>query len=443
MSEPRRQDNLLRRYVIAVSAVGPLLAVLTWLTLPSGSSPPSSAVAALFIGAAAVAERSALRLTYHTHISVATTIYVALIWMVPPGYAAAIAFTAALISEMSRYERGKPLITSEILFNAGQTAAYVSLGATYYVGMTAIPAVTLSTLSAAALLAVAGFLMHGLNTLLVATAGAIQAGVSPFRSWWQGASLDFKPHMLMIMFGATASIAVQSQPIVIPAILLPFVFTHLAIRRSIEIQHEQQRALARLVDIIELRDPYTAGHSHRVAETSRLIARALGLREEEADQIAIAGHVHDLGKVAIDPAVLQKAGKLDSSEQLHMEAHPIFGADALKNFTGFAHGCRLVRHHHERWDGAGYPDKLKGMEIPLGARILAVADTFDALTSDRPYRAGMSIERASRVLRDGAGIQWDPAVVGAFLTLVADAPELVPLFRTDPTAARSSAQAAA
>jgi HD-GYP domain-containing protein (c-di-GMP phosphodiesterase class II) len=152
-----------------------------------------------------------------------------------------------------------------------------------------------------------------------------------------------------------------------------------------------------------------------VAELARLLALRLGLSPAEADHLLSAGRVHDIGKVAIDPLVLAKPGKLDAAEWAEMRRHPELGAEVIARFAAYGDGFRLVRHHHEAWDGSGYPDGLAGAAIPLGARILAVADTFDALTSDRPYRARLELDRAVAILRDGAGRQWDPAVVAALL----------------------------
>ncbi len=114
--------------------------------------------------------------------------------------------------------------------------------------------------------------------------------------------------------------------------------------------------------------------------------------------------------------------------------HPVYGADVARKFSAYGDGVRLVRHHHERWDGRGYPDGLAGESIQLGARVLAVADTFDALTSDRPYRSGMSVDRAIAILREGSGMQWDSTVVDAMLSILTETPEQVPLFRDAPAA---------
>jgi HD-GYP domain-containing protein (c-di-GMP phosphodiesterase class II) len=174
-----------------------------------------------------------------------------------------------------------------------------------------------------------------------------------------------------------------------------------------------------MVDILELRDPYTAGHSHRVAETAQALALRLGLTPEEARMIQTAGAVHDIGKVVIDSAVLSKADALSPEEWQLMRLHPVFGARVVERFASYGDGFLLVRHHHEAWDGSGYPDGLKGEEIPLGARILAVADTFDALTSHRPYRKALTVVAALQILDQGAGTQWDATVVAALQAHVA------------------------
>lgn len=165
-----------------------------------------------------------------------------------------------------------------------------------------------------------------------------------------------------------------------PTLALPLVLVYVSIRGTVRLRENTQRVLTALVDVVELRDPYTAGHSHRVAALARALALRLGLMNEEADIVEGAGRVHDLGKVAIDPLVLTKSGKLTEAEYDEMKRHPVLGADVIARFADYRVGVPLVRHHHERWDGTGYPDG----QIPLGARILAVADTYDALTSSRP-----------------------------------------------------------
>jgi HD-GYP domain-containing protein (c-di-GMP phosphodiesterase class II) len=199
-----------------------------------------------------------------------------------------------------------------------------------------------------------------------------------------------------------------------------------ALQREVQLRSDTREALAALVDVVELRDPYTAGHSRRVAASARDLAIWMGLTGEEADLIDTAGRVHDLGKVAMSPLLLSKQGPLDEDEWRQVRQHPVNGAAVLERFAGYRECSVLVRHHHERWDGAGYPAGLGGEAIPLGARILAVADAFDAMTSTRSYRSAQGPDAAMRILERGAGAQWDSRVVQAFVEYrrqTASAPE--------------------
>jgi hypothetical protein len=176
---------------------------------------------------------------------------------------------------------------------------------------------------------------------------------------------------------------------------------------------EQAKLLEQLVAGMETRDPYLHGHSRRVARHSWMIARRLGLPREEVARIRTAAAVHDVGKIETPKAILHKAGPLTDDEYDVIKRHPGDGARmaAVLRDTELT---AMVRHHHERLDGTGYPDGLAGEEIPLGARIIAVADTFDAVTSARPYRSASPHKRAIDILKEDAGTRLDPAVVRAF-----------------------------
>ncbi|HEY8284485.1 MAG TPA: HD-GYP domain-containing protein [Chloroflexota bacterium] len=161
--------------------------------------------------------------------------------------------------------------------------------------------------------------------------------------------------------------------------------------------------------------PALNAHSSRVAGFSEAIARALDCRNEDADLIVAAARLHDIGKSRVPSAVLNKPGPLTQAEWEVMRAHAEIGANALQDCPALARLAAIVRHHHERWDGRGYPHHLRATAIPLGARIIAVADSFDAMTSDRPYHRRMRAEEAANVLRQGRGTQWDAVIVDTFL----------------------------
>ena len=173
-----------------------------------------------------------------------------------------------------------------------------------------------------------------------------------------------------------------------------------------------------LAGAIDAKDPYTKGHSTSVSRYSEALARAINLPEDEVQRIKLGALLHDVGKIGIPESVLKKPGKLEGNEWEIMKQHPVIGAekvlapnDALRDLIP------IVKYHHEHIDGSGYPENLKGENIPLAARIVAVADTFHALISDRPYRKGMSVEKACEILKDGAGKLWDSDLVRQFITI--------------------------
>jgi HD-GYP domain-containing protein (c-di-GMP phosphodiesterase class II) len=169
-----------------------------------------------------------------------------------------------------------------------------------------------------------------------------------------------------------------------------------------------------MINAIDAKDSYTCGHSDRVAEYARLIARELSLDLNQCEQIYMTGLLHDVGKIGVPDEVLNKPGQLTDSEFELIKQHPVIGFEILKHLENLDYVLPGVLHHHEAIDGSGYPHGLQGSEIPLEARILAVADAYDAMTSDRPYRRGMPGEKAEAILRNGAGRQWDPDCVDAF-----------------------------
>lgn len=172
-----------------------------------------------------------------------------------------------------------------------------------------------------------------------------------------------------------------------------------------------------LASALDARDPYTAGHSLRVSEYSCAISRAMNLPRDEHERIRVGALLHDIGKIGISDVVLQKQARLTPEEEMLIRQHPVIGRKILECVRGFEPYLPVVELHHENWDGSGYPKGLKGEETPRIARIVKVADAYDAMTSDRPYRRGMRHDDAIRILEKHAGTQFDVAAVEAFLTL--------------------------
>ena len=173
--------------------------------------------------------------------------------------------------------------------------------------------------------------------------------------------------------------------------------------------------LATFSAALEARDPYLRGHSARVTAFAEGLARTLGWTDRRLDALRLGGSLHDVGKIAVDAAILGKPGPLDEPELAQIRAHPLAGARLIQSVAGLRPALPYVLHHHERWDGRGYPHRLRGDRIPLEARVLGVADAFDAMTSLRPYRPALSVDQALAELERCAGTQFDPSLALTFV----------------------------
>jgi len=180
----------------------------------------------------------------------------------------------------------------------------------------------------------------------------------------------------------------------------------------------QKELILSMIQILELHDPYTKGHSENVANISAALAEKLGYSKERIQKIYWAGLVHDIGKILIPNSLLSKPGKLSGEEFNQLKKHPDYGAKVLESSQELKEIVLIVRHHHERWDGNGYPEGLSGSRIPEESRILAIADTFDAITSDRPYRGSMSWDYAISEIKTYAGKQFDPEIAKVFISFI-------------------------
>jgi diguanylate cyclase (GGDEF)-like protein len=193
-------------------------------------------------------------------------------------------------------------------------------------------------------------------------------------------------------------------------------------------------AVYALVSTVEARDPYIYGHSRKVNTYAVALAEAIGLSPDEVANVSAAALLHDIGKIGIPDKVLNKKGKLNEEDWKAIKAHPKLGATIISNIPHLVPCVNSILHHHERWDGTGYPEGLKGEEIPIEARILAIADTFEAMTSARPYRPALSLEEVVKELRRGAGLQFDPKLIEVFIGIVeAGLPDKVKIVQDSPS----------
>ena len=200
--------------------------------------------------------------------------------------------------------------------------------------------------------------------------------------------------------------------------LSPLFLVPISLREHLKLQQQARMAFEKIAKIVSSRDPYTGVHSEEVTELAVKLAETLGLPEKEIARIATAARVHDLGKIAVPDAILLKPGPLTEEEWKVIKQHPVVGAEILSGLEIYKDCVDIIRHEHEHWDGNGYPDGLKGEEIPLGSRIIAVADVWHALLSDRPYRKAYPEEEARKIMREMAGKTLDPKLVEIFLQIL-------------------------
>ncbi|MBI4512319.1 MAG: HD domain-containing protein [Deltaproteobacteria bacterium] len=183
----------------------------------------------------------------------------------------------------------------------------------------------------------------------------------------------------------------------------------------LKLKAANRQALLGLAEAIEAKDAYTKGHCGRVAAYAMALAREAQYPEEAMEALEFASFLHDIGKIGVRDAVLLKPGPLDESEWEHMRTHPVKGYEIASQIEILKPTMPAIRNHHERWDGLGYPDGLKGDQIPLSARIVAVADAYDAMATDRPYKRGLPLEECEKLLLKNAGIMFDPVLVEIFI----------------------------
>ena len=257
-----------------------------------------------------------------------------------------------------------------------------------------------------------------IDSALIAAVVAVQTRTSPLATWQINVRSTGLPEITKGVLGIIATCVFLINPLFVIFVALPVAVAHFTSQAILRLERETVEAITSMADAIDYRDPYTAQHSVRVAEMSTCLARRLGLTTDQVAEITLAARVHDLGKMGIPSDILLKNGPLTAEEMAVMQEHPRIGWEVLQKYHNFRSALPVVRHHHERYDGKGYPDGLAGAAIPLGAHIVAHADTFDAMTSDRPYRKGMTPAVALQRILEASGTQFDPTITGVFVAMM-------------------------
>jgi putative nucleotidyltransferase with HDIG domain len=267
-------------------------------------------------------------------------------------------------------------------------------------------------------IAAAAVLKFGIGSTVVDTAVALQLRRRPLAKWWARHRRDAAPLLSLYVIGAIGAMAASDSPLTLGFIAAPSALVYLAIRNAAHLQAHTKQAARALARLIEQRDRYTYGHSERVADYAERLARAMRLEQVQIDLIREAAFLHDIGKIATPDQILMKPGALDACEQEVMHDHAEHGYALLEKLPAFWEGAEFVRSHHERVDGSGYPRGLRGWELPLEVSIIAVADSYDAMTTDRVYRKALPWPAVRAELLRERGRQWHASVVDAFLAMI-------------------------
>jgi HD superfamily phosphohydrolase YqeK len=386
-----------------------LLATQSWITPTDGSNTTWNAVVA-FAALAILCDTSFLRISFaNINSSVAFVPIMTCVLLFDHPWPMLIAGVTAFT--VDTFVRRKETI--KIVFNTAQYMLAVGIsGKVYYwLGGSIIGQPFSIHLPAFFGLVGTYFLT---NKGSVALASALSSGVSVKEAWHRivGGELfsDILSSSLSILL---AFLYIKSQLLGLALLIVPLFIVRHMYRMNLQLQRVNKELLEVMVKAIEARDPYTSGHSLRVSEYARSIARDLGLSVRQIDQIGSAAVLHDVGKIYEEFApLLRKEGKLTPDERMLMQRHPARSAELAATIAEFRGAVELaIKHHHENYDGTGYPDGLSEQEIPLAARIIMIADTMDAMTTDRPYRKALTFDRTLEELKKFSGKQFDPKLV--------------------------------
>lgn len=269
-------------------------------------------------------------------------------------------------------------------------------------------------------------LYNTVNELVVVGAITLTGQDNPWWVFWRMSRAALVPEFSLSVVGIVFAILWHSTPAMAALIIVPILFSLRAFESVARLRQETIEAVLRMAEHLDYRDTNTYEHSQRLANLTRRLASQLELTPEHVEEIVLASRVHDLGKIGISNEILLKQGPLTPEEYRIMSQHPVIGVEILSSYSMFQSSISIVRHHHERWDGKGYPDGIAGERIPLGARVISIADSFDAMTADRPYRKGLSVDDAVERLKAGMGTQYDPKLCAIFIRTLIDDKVYVP-----------------
>lgn len=408
-----RRENIV---ALAVGAAGLLFIASAWVFQPAPLDGASILLTVVLAGFIVLGDHFPIHIRYSIKVSMTSVPLFLLAVLAPrPLALLAVALATLLMDYLAREERG--LLPIDYLMDPGRWVIIVWLGSR--VMDMPVPAAGLEgfqLFAAALVMFAADILTFSMFTSLNIQEPVLELARDSFRQVYAVESIQY-------MIGILGALAYYQAFWAVLLLGVPTAIAYIAFKNVKEMRQSTREMLIHMADAVDLRDPYTGGHSRRVAELSSRIVQHMQISGVEADLIETAARLHDIGKIGIPDSVLNKPSAFTPEDRAVMEQHSEKGADLLAGYIDFARGAQIVLSHHERWDGAGYPNRRKGHEIPFGARVIAVADSFDAMTTDRPYRKARTVMQALQILRDGSGSQWDPEIVTALIAILEGAVE--------------------
>jgi len=359
---------------------------------------------------------------YKWEISSSIAIYLAALFILGPSLAIITVFFSSLFSELflrlnsdNPNEKATGLI--QIAFNVSQLVITVTLAGLFLnaFGLQSLQLIDFTDFG----LAVAVFAIYVIANLSFVTGiVSITANKPFFHSLGNSIGQFFVQYLVLCALSLLLVSAYSVSVWHVFLALFPLTLVHVSFRAYVKLQTEARNTFERISQLLDARDHYTAVHSKEVAELAVMIGLQMGLGQREIEQIDVAARVHDIGKIAVPDSILLKPGKLDDDEWVKMREHPVISAELIAGIEIYSPVASAVRHEHERWNGTGYPDGLKGKKIPLLSRIIAAADIYNALTTDRPYRKAFSLDKARQMIAEMTEIELDPAVTAALLRVI-------------------------
>ena len=393
---------------MALATSAAVIAAMSW-------TPPTDTaieIAFALLAMASLAQVWPLHLSTKVKITVDDLPTFAAALLLSPFAAMAIAAASTLIglrfrnTRMRWYNRG---------FNAGVTALGTGAAALTYI---ALHGPTPPDMTGTVAIVGAGTAKYVTQAVLVDVVVALQLKRRPLERWWELHRRDLPYETSLYLLGALAAMTVGDEPLALVLFAVPMAAMLVSMRETARVREQTREAILELADLIDLRDPYTHGHSQRVAALAERLARRMRLETTQVALIRDAARVHDIGKIGTNDIVLLKQGPLNEAERAEMQRHVEIGHRLLSHIPEFFEGAELVLSHHERHDGTGYPRGLRGDELPIEVSVISVADSYDAMTTDRPYRRGMPWDAVRAEFLRGRGTQWRERAVDAFLDMI-------------------------